>query len=118
MDKDTLQKFFTQNICYVLRDSRNGKPLGLSYTKEGLKYTYNSNGKNLYYDYDKRSKGAVTKLIPKHNNRGEVVSLLPNNSKRMATNLVVERFMPKLYDDHRDKIESHYIKKGINMFRK
>lgn len=50
--KEVLDRIYKENFV-VLEDSK-GIPLNVSFTEDGLKWTYDSKGRNMYYRSDTR----------------------------------------------------------------
>lgn len=84
-----IRKYIEDANLVVLRDKRNNKPLNVSYTEEGLRWTCNKDAKLLFY------KNAYLR----HRDIGEKIwqPYIVGDTKRNP-HVVVEKFVPK---DHR-----------------
>ena len=69
---------------WILREKRTGKPLNVSYTPEGLKYTSNKMGRLLLYD-----NGKLVRL-------GDRIVIQSNNEKplKLSDKVYIERYVP------------------------
>jgi len=87
-----------------MRD-RWGKPLGVSYTEDGLKLVCNSDGRMPYYNK------AILRA-----NQGETPGYTITGDLRKNPNIIVEKFVPR---DHKNprimQAEIQFVDKALRM---
>jgi hypothetical protein len=102
MIKKTIRDFIKQNDLYVLRSKLNNRALNVSYTKEGLLYTLDNQGKFIMF------KNAWVQNI------GGILTFKGNT---MLNNKVyIERFIPRNFEEtNLQKAEFTFIDKALKL---
>tara|TARA_R110000851_G_scaffold153833_5_gene295868 strand:- start:501 stop:953 length:453 start_codon:yes stop_codon:yes gene_type:complete len=95
-----IRTFISDNNLVVLRDKATGKPLNVTYSEEGLKWTCNARKKSLYY------KDATMKW-QKHPTKDMWLPYFEGDLNK-SPNVIVEPFVPMDHKYPDGSIKSRY----------
>ena len=96
-----IREYLKQKKLYVMRDKRTNRPLNVSYTEDGLRYTQNSSGRWIYFQgawADRTNSDKITFRGNLKRNREVYIELYePRDHKDSKSKMFEFTFMGKAY---------------------
>lgn len=107
ISEETQKKYRKFYNMKVLRQKRDDKPLNVSYTTEGLKWTQNKTGRFIYF------KQNVKPVF----NHDKGILILKGKDTRISPYLYVENYVPKNHENnpYLQKCEVQWLDKANKM---